>query len=78
MDFIVIRTSSPHNIQPCSEAVPIETKTPTTGRPMIVWKVQLNTLEDILNFSKKYGELIIDNSYNEGNPSIEIYDDYRE
>lgn len=78
MNFIVIRTSSPHNIQPCPEAVPIEKKTPITGRSMIVWKVQLDTLEDILNFSKKYGELIIDSSYDNENPSIEIYDDYRE
>lgn len=39
----------------------------------IGWTVKLNSLKDLVEFSKKYGELIISES-----PSIEIYDDYRE
>lgn len=45
------------------------------------WEVEINSLEELLKFSDKYGEVIIsqesetdDLKYN----SLEIYDDYRE
>ena len=35
-------------------------------------KIEINTLEELIQFTKKYGEVIIDKE------SIEIYDNYRE
>ena len=35
-------------------------------------EVEINSLEDLLQFAKKFGKLIIDEN------TIEIYDDYRE
>ena len=44
------------------------------------WVVDINSIEDLLELSKKYGELIIAARLCpwEIAPSIEIYDDYRE
>ena len=36
------------------------------------WHVEINSLEELVNFSNKYGTLV----FNED--TIEIYDDYRE
>lgn len=43
------------------------------------WFVEINTLEELLNFREKYGNIVITKAWE--NPSIlelEIYDDYRE
>lgn len=40
------------------------------------WVVKIENLEDLIKFNKKYGDLVL--SIDEGNPSIEIYDTYRE
>lgn len=37
------------------------------------WWVELNSLEELMAFSARYGALVVDDG-----PSIEIYDDYRE
>lgn len=44
------------------------------------WVVDINSIEDLLELSKKYGELIISTQLCpwEIAPYIEIYDDYRE
>ena len=43
------------------------------------WVVEINTLEELLKFINKYGQVIIGSWYKYKNlPSIEIYDDYRE
>jgi hypothetical protein len=43
------------------------------------WVVELNSLEDILNFHKKYGQIIIKSTdFLNGVQEIEIYDYYRE
>lgn len=44
------------------------------------WVVDINSIEDLLELSKKYGELIIYTQLFPGEiaPYIEIYDDYRE
>lgn len=43
------------------------------------WFIELDTLEDLLNFKKKYGPLVIEQcSHNSAITVIEIYDDYRE
>jgi hypothetical protein len=43
------------------------------------WCVELNSLEELIKFCNKYGQLIVSNEgYDYKNASIEIYDDYRE
>jgi len=43
------------------------------------WFVEINSLDELFNFYKKYGSLVIENFWNDPDiPSIEIYDDYRE
>lgn len=38
--------------------------------------IEINTLDELLNFVKKYDRIVIEHYDNEN--SIEIYDDYRE
>lgn len=43
------------------------------------WFVEINTLDELLHFQQKYGDIILTKDYN--NPEVlelEIYDDYRE
>ena len=42
------------------------------------WVVEIKDLDELMAFSIKYGELIIGESWNTKNLSLEIYDDYRE
>lgn len=81
MKFKVYRTSQ----NPCGVRVP---EPPCSGaklskqKPAYVYKgevyyyfdyeIELNSLEDLIQFTKEYGEVIFDGV------SIEIYDDYRE
>lgn len=63
MEFSIRRTSTYWRKEPpCDEAVKKDSD----------WVVQINTLEDLVNFSHKYGQLILNEDF------IEIYDDYRE
>ena len=44
-----------------------------------VWTIELNTLDELIAFYNKYGEIIIQKCWlNESYMQIEIYDDYRE
>lgn len=44
-----------------------------------VWSVEVNTLDELVEFYNKYGRLVIkDCMWNEAYKEIEIYDDYRE
>lgn len=42
------------------------------------WVLEINTIDELLEFSRVHGEKIIVSNNGENNPSIEIYDDYRE
>ncbi len=42
------------------------------------WCVEITTLEALLEFSNKYGDLVIDKNHRGYMPEIEIYDSYRE
>ncbi len=43
------------------------------------WSVDINSLEDLIAFKRKYGDLVIETNLWDGKtPHIEIYDDYRE
>ena len=44
-----------------------------------VWSVEFNTLEELIEFCDKYGDVVITNcTRNKAYKEIEIYDDYRE
>ena len=43
------------------------------------WYIKINTLEELIDFYKQYGDLIISENWdNKKEMQIEIYDDYRE
>ena len=73
MRFRITRTSDWQNC-PCRESV--------FNRETQEYNIEINTLEELVAFSKKYGELVFkdDNDYGKEKdiPSIEIYDSYRE
>jgi hypothetical protein len=69
-NFIVSKTSVwSDEERPCKEAVS------GTRKGRTVWKVKIESLKDLINFSKKHGQLVISTG---GTPEIEIYDGYRE
>ena len=48
---------------------------------MNVWTIEINSIEELIALSRKYGEIIITDHYldiNDMYPTLEIYDDYRE
>ena len=48
---------------------------------MNVWTIEINSIEELIALSRKYGEIIIAGHYldiNDMYPTLEIYDDYRE
>lgn len=48
---------------------------------MDVWTIEINSIEELVALSRKYGEIIITDHYldiNDEYPTLEIYDDYRE
>ena len=83
-EFRVEKTSlrgSPE--KPCDEAVLKETQEMTAGgslKPREVWVVNMDSLDELITFRDKYGELILDQdpSFPQIPDSIEIYDDWRE
>lgn len=45
----------------------------------LLWTIEINTLEELNSFIKKYGEVVItENKCDSESMGIEIYDDYRE
>jgi hypothetical protein len=72
MKFLIERTSNnEYAKQPCPEAY--------AGYIDGDWVVHIEDLDDLIDFVKRYGNIIIsaESSYNTL-PTIEIYDDYRE
>ena len=48
---------------------------------MDVWTIEIDSIEELIALSRKYGEIIITDHYldiNDMYPTLEIYDDYRE
>lgn len=74
MKFIVSRTSVwKSDITPCEEAKREEFEDGPD------WTIEINSLEELIAFRKKYGELVLTASViPEIDNEIEIYDDYRE
>ena len=83
-EFRVEKTSlrgSPE--KPCDEAVLKETQEMTSEgsvKPREVWVVNMDSLDELITFRDKYGELILDHdpSFPQIPDSLEIYDDWRE
>ena len=54
-------------------------KTKNMMYPRTYYTININSLEELIEFQKKYGEIIItSNMWNKRYKEIEIYDDYRE
>ena len=83
-EFRVERTSLRGSLEkPCDEAVLQETQEMTAKgslKPCQVWVINMDTLDELITFRDKYGELILDydSSFPQIPGSIEIYDDWRE
>lgn len=83
MVFKITRTSSPYFEQEGAEKFPCE-EAYFAGRTLFkkdaygpafyinVYEVEIESLSDLVELSRKYGEIIIDDN------TLEIYDDYRE
>ena len=74
MRFRITRTSNYDDAQPCEEAYTLSGEDDPSER-RCDWYIHIDTLGELLAFSQKYGELIL-NTLND--PSIEIYDTWRE
>ena len=82
MKFIIERTSIWNDDEPpCEEAVMVKTEDQRlnrVGEYYIHYEIEINTLEELFEFSKKHGKLVFVAEASEELPYIEIYDDYRE
>lgn len=80
MKFKVERTSSRSmELKPCKEAYEGNILWIGNDKYIKCWYVDINSLQELLDFAEKYGDIIIGTSYEYGKtPMIEIYDDYRE
>ncbi len=83
-EFRVEKTSLRGSLEkPCDEAVLKETQE-MTGEGSLntreVWTIHMDSLDELITFRDKYGELILDQdpSFPQIPDSIEIYDDWRE
>ena len=82
MKFYVTRTSNwGHTNSPCEGA--IEEKHSFENRygekhEMIRFYINIESLEELMEFTNKQATEIVVSTNFEGNPAIEIYDDYRE
>ena len=79
MKFVVTRTNLSKNKKPCDEAEKSKTTYTYNDKTKDVWIIEIKDLEDLMKFSKKYGNLVIGECpYKEFPFVVEIYDDYRE
>jgi hypothetical protein len=84
LEFRVEKTSLRGSSEkPCDEAVLKETPEITdegSTKLREVWVINMDSLDKLITFRDKYGELILDHdpSFPEIPDSIEIYDDWRE
>lgn len=80
MEFKVTRTST--NARPCPEAYPkhfLDLKSLDPEENSKGWAVRLETLDELLQFVQRYGEVVIGPwRWNPQVLQIEIYDSYRE
>lgn len=76
MNFIITKTSDIYS-KPCRGAY--KDSIESICGPEDIWRIKINSLEQLINLIKKYGTIIVGPYYeNEEEMEIEIYDDYRE
>lgn len=82
MKFLVELSNNDNKVKPCPEAVEV---TGVGWQHRSNWQIELNTLEDLIEFIKRQNEGVIvfppnKTPYRGDNKSwlIEIYNDYRE
>lgn len=75
MKFMIFRTSGDEP-SPCDEAF-LHGITPMGKN---IWVIDINSLDELLAFSNKYGDIIVGKCHRicDDLPCIEIYDTYRE
>lgn len=83
MKFEISRVSEWHDKSPCEEAYSQEVEFfayEGEPNPQTVWFIDINTLEELMAFCTKYGDLVLrPSTWRIADvPSLEIYDDYRE
>lgn len=80
MKFKVERTSMKNMVlKPCKEAYEGNILWIGINEYLKCWYIDINSLEELLKFEEKYGEIIITTSiFDNKTPTIEIYDYYRE
>jgi hypothetical protein len=82
MKFTIHRTSTwCSNEPPCEEAIMVKTENQRLNyaeKYRIHYEIEINTLEELFEFSKKHGKLVFIAEASEELPYIEIYDDGRE
>lgn len=82
MKFIISRTSEWGDSSPCAEAKKtgflIAEKHSNKKTEIEAWTVDFDSIEDLVNFSKKYGNLMINNELlpNVKFPGIVMYGGY--
>ena len=79
MIFKVMRTSfwNDSKEKPCEETFRIEKD--EDEYPWANWAVEINSLQELINFQKKVkNEIILGTTFKKKEPYIEIYDSYRE
>ena len=84
MRYHILRTSSNNswkdnvrNKRPCKEAY--KAKYTKDEKEVETWFVDIDTLEQLMTFHKKYGDLVIESPWCKSYmPAIEIYDERRE
>ena len=77
MKFIISRASQWAEQQPCEEAK--EEEFIYGNRILKRWTMEFNSLDEIMNFKSKYGDIVIRDSYvTDDVQEIVIYDDYIE
>ena len=77
MNFIIYRTSN-HVDKPCEEAILKKHIPENQGDSSEGWTVEINSIEDLVDFTDKYGNIIKGRDSFHPVSSIEIYDDFRE
>ena len=76
MKFIVTRTSMWSEKSPCEEAK--RDSIVEGDKTYDVWSIEINTIEELIDFADKHGDIIIEDSFYREYKEIEIYDTWRE
>jgi len=78
MKFVVNRASDfSSNAKPCEGAEPVEIKGTGHRIDRMEWSIEIKTLEELLNFVKEFGGVVIA-EHEQLDGEITIYDDYLE